>query len=320
MPARPRLAVVSLVLMLLALACGGERDAAAPATPTPTADELSVAVASFDLAVEDDARVIVGLFTAERDLILGGEVQTAFQFLGDGGDEPREGATTSARFLPVPGKEPEAELAEPTPVEPSAGAGVYETHVDLDRAGIWRVVVTADVEGRGRIRGSGHFEVAEEHAVVAPGEPAPRTEGPVVGSDTPAVQIDSRAQGDGAEVPDPQLHSTTVAEAVSVGRPVVVVVSTPTYCVSQFCGPITERVAEHADEYGDVAEFVHLEVWQDFEAQQLNPAAAAWIQTEQGGGEPWVFLVGENGEVSARWDNVLDEAALVAELEALRAG
>jgi hypothetical protein len=302
-------------------ACGGGDDAGAPQESPPDtaagATQLSVAVASFDLAVGDDSRFLVGLFTSGRDLVLGGDVETSFQFFPDGGGEPEEVTSTEASFLPVPGKEPSAELSQPTAVSPAEGAGVYETRVDFDRPGIWGVVVTADVQDVGRIQGNAQFVVADEHAVVAPGEPAPLTEGPVVDSDVPPVQIDSRAQGEDAEVPDPELHDTTVAEAIAAGRPVVVVVATPTYCASQFCGPITDAVAELAQEYGDVAEFIHLEVWKDFNAEQLNEAAAAWIQTEAGGNEPWVFLVDGDGIVQKRWDNVLDRAELVEALEAL---
>jgi hypothetical protein len=47
-------------------------------------------------------------------------------------------------------------------------------------------------------------------------------------------------------------------------------------------------------------------VWRDFEARELNEAAAEWIQTEAGGNEPWVFLVDGDGIVQGRWDNVVD--------------
>ena len=110
--------------------------------------------------------------------------------------------------------------------------------------------------------------------------------------------------------------TTSIAELLDAERPFVVVVSTPVYCVSQFCGPITDRVAELADQYGDRAGFVHLEVWKDFDANELNDAAKAWIyDPETGGNEPWVFLVGADGTVQARWDNVLDDEALVSMLD-----
>ena len=78
-----------------------------------------------------------------------------------------------------------------------------------------------------------------------------------------------------------------------------------------------EVVSSLALDYEDRADFVMIEVWEDFDEQRLVPAAAEWIQTETGGNEPWVFLVGADGRVTARWDNVLDVAELIEELEAL---
>ena len=113
------------------------------------------------------------------------------------------------------------------------------------------------------------------------------------------------------------LHERRVADSLAAGRPLVVTVSTPVYCVSLVCGPLTDHMTALAGRFGDRADFVHLEVWQDFEAQVLNPAAAAWIQTASGGNEPWVFLVGASGTILDRWDNVLDTAELEARLDAL---
>jgi hypothetical protein len=80
----------------------------------------------------------------------------------------------------------------------------------------------------------------------------------------------------------------------------MVVISTPTFCVSRFCGPITDSVLDLAKEYGDDIDFVNLEVWQDFEANLLNPAAAVWIAPtpETDGGEPWVFVVDSEGVIA----------------------
>src|SRR3546814_4517134 len=77
--------------------------------------------------------------------------------------------------------------------------------------------------------------------------------------------------------PDPELHQLTVADAVATGRLTMVVVSTPVFCVSRFCGPITDSVQELAAPYGDRANFVHIEVWRDFERNKLNRGAAERI-------------------------------------------
>ena len=96
-------------------------------------------------------------------------------------------------------------------------------------------------------------------------------------------------------------------------------VSTPVYCVSRFCGPITDEIDELAREYGDRVAFVHLEVWQDFEEQVVNPAAQEWIFPRDGSDarEPWVFVIGADGVVQARFDNVATDAELRAAVEAV---
>ena len=51
-------------------------------------------------------------------------------------------------------------------------------------------------------------------------------------------------------MPDPELHATTIADALRHGRPVLVQFA-PVYCQSQFCGPTVEAQEALADEYGD---------------------------------------------------------------------
>jgi peroxiredoxin len=74
--------------------------------------------------------------------------------------------------------------------------------------------------------------------------------------------------------------------------------------VSQFCGPVTEMVADLAAHYADRARFIHIEVWKNYEAKQLNEAARQWIAQGSDINEPWIFLIGADGKIAARWDNV----------------
>lgn len=116
--------------------------------------------------------------------------------------------------------------------------------------------------------------------------------------------LDSRARG-GEPLPDSELHELSIADALAAGRPALVVFSTPVYCVSRFCGPITEMMAELAAEYDDRAAFIHVEIWGDFETRRLNPAAEAWLQVPSGEvREPWTFLIGADGRIVASWDNL----------------
>jgi hypothetical protein len=162
--------------------------------------------------------------------------------------------------------------------------------------------------------------VGEDHLVPFVGDAAPASENLTMAStDAPRAAIDSR--GGSGEIPDPELHSTTVAAALAAKRPVVVTVSTPVYCTSRFCGPVTDMVQDLSHTYGDRASFVHIEVFRDFQAnpQVFNKSAIEWIYPTQVGdiNEPWVFVVGADGKVVARLDNVATKGELEPILQQL---
>jgi hypothetical protein len=113
------------------------------------------------------------------------------------------------------------------------------------------------------------------------------------------------------------LHQSTIAQALAEKRPVLLVISTPTYCESLFCGPVTEMAAGLAKEYADRARFIHIEVWKDYQGKQLNDAAREWIARGEDVTEPWVFLIGADGKISVRFDNVATRVELEPHLRAL---
>ena len=315
-----------LLLAGLAAACGGGDDddeTSTPETTTAEAEGFTVQVASYDLAADAPQRFIVGLLAGEGGLVVGGEVELAFRFQGTGepptsaapaGDPDIEGVT--AKFITVAdGTDPGD---GPKPLGGPDGVGVYEARgVEFGKAGFWEVTVTAEFDGQ-RSSAPGAFQVRDTALLPVAGDPAPRTENLLVGADAPVKAIDSRAEEDGS-VPDPQLHELTVTQAIATGKPTVVVISTPVFCVSRFCGPITDAVDAMATEYGDRANFVHIEVWRDFEGKALNKGAAEWIYPtpEADAAEPYVFLVDGAGTIVERWDNVTNGRALRTALDAI---
>jgi hypothetical protein len=227
---RPRLPLALLGLILVGSGCNGDGD------PTPPVDvSYSAAMASSWHWVGDPQRVEIGLLGSSGEgaqVVTGGTVGLAFDYLGaDGSGEDVAGPTATADFIPVPGSSP----AGDTPTL-GAGNGVYEADgVVFDQAGLWRVTVTADIDGIGR-RMETNFPVAEESSIPAPGDPAPKTENLTMESSVRQGAIDSRADGGGG-IPDPELHRWTVARAIDQGRPALVLIGTPAYCTSRFCGP-----------------------------------------------------------------------------------
>ena len=296
----PVMRPVLLLLALVGAACSPGGDPGGQPTPTSGASALVAQVASYDLAVGSN-RIIVGLLTQDNEFVSGGEATMRLSFLG-GGDASDAGSQVPATFLAIPGEEPGH--AHPQAGSVEEGRGVYAGEVELDRAGPWQVDVIVDLEGETQV-GTAAFQVAEEHAVPAVGDEAIPVDNLTIEDhgDADLVAVDSRGQ-DGGEIPDPELHDATIAETLKAGRPFVAVFSTPVFCVSQFCGPITDMIAGLEREYGDRADFIHVEVWRDFQNQVINEAAADWLLRNDDMQEPWVFLVDGDGVIRGRWDNV----------------
>lgn len=288
------------------------------------ASPIVAQVASYDLTPDRPQRVIVGLLDNDNNVVSFGDVEFAFSYLGTA-DEPLEtpvdGPTATADFRLIPGQDVDPEAPGPRVGEPVDGAGVYAADdVEFTEAGIWEVTVTADLP-EGNATASANFEVLADSDIPNVGDDAPRTENLLLGDpDAPVAAVDSRAEPDGT-VPDPELHSETVAQAIAAGRPALVVVSTPTFCVSRFCGPITDSVSNLAADVGDDVAFIHIEVWRDYENTVLNQGAADWIWPDEEGDdihEPWVFLVDADGTIVERWDNVATDAEMQAAVEQVR--
>jgi hypothetical protein len=312
-----RSAALLTAAALTLTACGGGSSKTDAASTNPAANELQAIVASFDLTAGPPRRFLIGLETGDRRLVGFGAVHVRVHpaHLAAGA-----GAEQTATFLPIPATQaPQPLPAQPTLVDALRGRGVYAATLGFDQPGVWTAEVDADVQGVGRLHASTDFQVVTAHEAIAIGERAPASENYTITDhdDAPLAAVDSRAQGN-APVPDEELHGTTIAAALASHRPIVVVFSTPVYCRSRFCGPVTDMVAGVAKEYASKAAFVHVEMFKNFERQEVNDAALQWLQ--RGGGdvhEPWVYVVGRDGVVKARFDNVVTKDELTRALGSL---
>ena len=304
---------LAVIVFLVLAACAAE-------SPDPSSDdgpseELVVQAASYDLAAGEETRFIAGVLTQDQLFVSYGEVEMEFFYLGteQGEGTAEEGPVETGGFLAIEG---DADRDGPIAALASEGRGVYAADVTFDRAGFWAVQLTATIDGA-ELGGRSVFEVLDEHKIPAVGDKAPRTENRTLESDVPRAAIDSRAQG-GQKIPDPEMHEVTIAESIRRGEPALVVFSTPVYCVSRFCGPITDVVDELRTEYSDRANFIHIEIWFDFQDKAVNKAAADWLYVDNDLTEPWVFLIDDTGTIAARWDNVATYDEMAAELEKLK--
>lgn len=309
-----RVRVAVLAALTLVAACGGG-DNASSAKHDATVSEMSAETASFDLAANSPQPYSIGLIGPEQESVAYGTIHIEFVFDGPNGQplaHPRTGPTATASFFPIAGLTIDPNTPGPKLVEPSVARGVYKTEpMTFDTAGFWEANARFTIDGKTRTANAA-FEVLDHHQLPFIGDRAPRTTQSLAGEPgVRPVTIDSRAQ-DGDPIPDPELHDTTIAAALDAHRPLMVVVATPTYCTSRFCGPITDSVARLAPRYRDRMAFVHLEIWDDFSNGKLNPWVNDWIVPRNGedGREPWVFVVNRDGRIVDRIDNLASDREL----------
>ena len=304
---------------LLASGCGSKSPGGTSAG-SGGPDELFAETASFETVQGKPQRVTFGLGTVDGRILHGAKVFVDFQPV-DGSASSKLPAV-SAPYLTVAGS---ASASDPTASigAPSDGVGVYAATVTFPKAGFWTAKIRKDRNGA--VLAETAVEVRAKNSIPDVGDPAPATENPtLVNGEIPSVpinRIDSRSGPDSLrDLADPALHTEVIADLLKAGRPFVVVVSTPAYCQSKFCGPITDLVDERGKNRtateADLA-FVHLEVFADSVAGTVNKWAAEWILGDGEGREPWVFIVGRDGKIAARFDNVMTATELDAALAKL---
>jgi hypothetical protein len=81
---------------------------------------------------------------------------------------------------------------------------------------------------------------------------------------------------------------------------------------------VTDAVEQLSKRYADRAEFIHVEIWRNFNKQVINKGAADWLLYPDGSlTEPWLYLIGANGVILDRWSSLFDVQEVGRELQQL---
>jgi hypothetical protein len=294
--------------ILAAAACGGTDSDDDGLVLTPVTAAYLPVVVSSDLAI-GPSRFTLGLIDqSDSSQVTGADLHMRF-FTLDGSEatlqfEAQPDAVRITRTYTHTHDDGTVETHE------AGETGVYVAQVDFPAAGNWAVEVSGTVEGREIEPVRPTFTVLEKSATPGIGEPAPRSVQPILSDVSDISEIDT------TEVPIPEMHDKTIAEAVTSGRPTVIAFATPAFCVSQVCGPTKEIVDDVYGTYGDRANFVHVEPYdieraRDGEGLFLQPFIAdEWHLP----GEPWVFVVDAQGNIAAKFEGIMSREELLAAL------
>ena len=170
-------------------------------------------------------------------------------------------------------------------------AAVYAARVPFATAGR-HAILTVTRAGERTVAATGEVAVTtrERDPIPDVGEKAPRVETDTVASAGGDVKaIDTRQ-------PPSDMHARSFAEVVG-RKPVALLFATPQLCQSRVCGPVVDVALQLEKDYGDRVEFIHQEVYRENDPNQgiRDPLVRFNLRTE-----PWLFVVGEDGRITAR--------------------
>ena len=271
-----RIATIVLAFAIVATACGGDGDESS-AFPAG-AFALS---ASSNLAVGTE-RLLVAVVAQDGARLSSPDIPVTVRVRPEGGEATEPMPATFMWAIPD-------------------NSGLYRVTVEFPTAGTWFIEVIP--EGGGNLP-EFPVTVLSEPITVGLGRPAPE-------SDTPTAADSDLAAISSDDDPDPRFYELSVAEAVTSGRPSVIVFSTPEFCSTGVCGPTLDDLKAMAPSYPEV-NFVHVEVFTNLDDPDnlaVVPAVQEWgLPTE-----PWVFVVDAAGIVIGRFEGVISSEE-IAEL------
>lgn len=302
------LAAGALAIALVAVACGGGKDESEFSGVTEVGGgNITPIVISSDLSVGTE-RLSVGLLK-DNAPVKNGDVQfNVYRLNGTQGTLKSQVKATDVHLDQATTEKHEDGKTE---THEAGSIGVYVANVEFDSPGDWGLVVTGKADGKDIGQLQVAFQVQPQERGIAVGSPPPKS------VQTLARDVASLSEIDTSQKPDPEMHSMTIADAVSSGKVTVIAFATPAFCRSAVCGPVKLLVDDLFGKYGAQANFVHVEPYDLPKARtgKLEPIPLLeneWrLETE-----PWVFIVGKDGLVSAKFEAAVSKDDLEKALQA----
>ncbi len=161
------------------------------------------------------------------------------------------------------------------------------------------------------------FQVFDRDDVIVPlpGEKLPELRFPTFDN---AMDMDPICTQFGDPCP---LHDKTIEEALNTGRPLALLIATPAFCETAYCGPVLDVMLELRPEFPTI-EFLHAEVYQNpneadgnfLDERVLRSPTVIDLALPF---EPTLFLLRPDRTIVDRIDNVYDNTELREALQKL---
>jgi len=150
------------------------------------------------------------------------------------------------------------------------------------------------------------FQVFERGAIRVPG-----IGDQLPAFDTPTFDNAQRVDPLCTRIPEGcPLHAVSLRDALSLGKPLALLIGTPAHCSTGTCTPALDALVSIAARRDDFATFLHAEVYADRNATTVAPIVSTLGMTF----EPALFVTDGSGVVVARLDAVFDEVEIASVL------
>ena len=314
---------------LLFAACGGDDDSSSSkATQFPQSSDPARNIPPDQVGKVNAVVAGSDWFVGENNFVFG---------ITNSKDQPEGGATARATFYDL------RDQANPRPafsvdaVQSAPGVGKQTTHVHadgethvhggqddnrvgyyakakFDHAGFWGLAVEATLKDGTKGVSTVSFQVYPKPNIAAPGMPAIKSDNLTKADVKDIAEIDSGT-------PPNDMHDVKIKDSIANHRPLVIVFSTPAFCTSRFCGPVNEEVESLQETYKDRVDFVHIEIWRNFDQKLMNPTAKEWLIWPDGSlREPIVYVVDKNGTIYDRWEGPVARNIMEPSVKAVAEG
>jgi hypothetical protein len=195
--------------------------------------------------------------------------------------------------------------------DPDSARSVYVANVRFPSAGAYLVSAVAKLNNR-------LVATSPAQVSVRASSPTPKVGDRAISVHTPTVaSVHGNVESIDTRVPPDDMHAVDLVDALKKHRAVVLLFATPALCQSRVCGPVADVAEQVKAEYGDRADFIHMEIYRDNDVNKgVRPQVPAWgLCSRQGKSvvcnEPFLFAIDRRGRVAAR----LQGAFSVPELE-----
>jgi hypothetical protein len=194
--------------------------------------------------------------------------------------------------------------------DPDAATVLYTTKIDFPSKGEWRLGALTKDGDKLSARLMTGVNVGEINDIPKVGQRAPDIHTPTqksVGGDLSKLTTRN----------PPESMNKTDFHDVLGKKPIVLLFATPKFCQSRVCGPVVDAASQVQRQYGNQAEFIHMEIYKD---NDPSKGARPQVRAYHLPSEPWLFVIDRHGIIRTAIEGAFNVQELAQAVKGVTSG